>query len=59
MDVLYSPIEEELTEVLVKYFPDLFSQEEILQGYDLGDVGKSAIAGMHMEKEAFRTFSKH
>jgi hypothetical protein len=50
MDVLYTPIEEELTKVLVEYFPDLFSQEEILEGYNLGDVGKCTIAGMCMEK---------
>eukprot|EP00957_Ditylum_brightwellii_P030350 2298902-Ditylum_brightwellii.AAC.1 len=35
MHVMYSPVEEELAELLLGFFPDILSQEVLLEGYGL------------------------
>eukprot|EP00957_Ditylum_brightwellii_P096964 7384752-Ditylum_brightwellii.AAC.1 len=50
MNVMYVPIEEELTELLMRFFPDILSQEVLLEGYDLDSLGKRAFSGMYIER---------
>eukprot|EP00957_Ditylum_brightwellii_P083087 6316039-Ditylum_brightwellii.AAC.1 len=51
MHVMYSPIEEELTELLLRFFPDILSQEVLLEGYGLDSLGERALSGMCMERK--------
>eukprot|EP00957_Ditylum_brightwellii_P140898 10733314-Ditylum_brightwellii.AAC.1 len=51
MHVIYFPIKEELTELLLRLFPNLLSKEVLLKGYDLDSLGIGALSGMCREKE--------
>jgi hypothetical protein len=50
MHVLYFPIEEELTELLLRFFPDILSKEVLLEGYGLDSYGKKSFSVMCMER---------
>eukprot|EP00957_Ditylum_brightwellii_P177105 13491839-Ditylum_brightwellii.AAC.1 len=50
MHVMYSPIEEELTQLLLRFIPDILSQEVLLEGYGLDSLGKKAFSAMRMER---------
>eukprot|EP00957_Ditylum_brightwellii_P091637 6977634-Ditylum_brightwellii.AAC.1 len=51
MNVLYSLIKEELTGLLVRFFPDIFSKEALLKGNGLDSLETVALSGMCMEKK--------
>eukprot|EP00957_Ditylum_brightwellii_P008688 659432-Ditylum_brightwellii.AAC.1 len=48
MHVMHSPIEEELTELLLRVFSNILSQEVLLEGYGLDSLGKRAFSEMCM-----------
>eukprot|EP00957_Ditylum_brightwellii_P161408 12289863-Ditylum_brightwellii.AAC.1 len=59
MHVLYSPIEEELTESLLRFFPDILSKEVLLEGYGLDSFRKKPFQGCVWREEIFCTYRGH
>eukprot|EP00957_Ditylum_brightwellii_P207365 15352657-Ditylum_brightwellii.AAC.1 len=51
MHFLYFPSEEELTELLLIFFPDILSKEVLLEGYGLDSYGGKPFSGMSMKRK--------
>eukprot|EP00957_Ditylum_brightwellii_P204895 15341268-Ditylum_brightwellii.AAC.1 len=51
MNLMYSPFEEELTELLLRFFSDLSSKEVLMKGCGFDSLEKGSLSGMCMEKK--------
>eukprot|EP00957_Ditylum_brightwellii_P013750 1036517-Ditylum_brightwellii.AAC.1 len=59
MHVLYSPIEEELTELLLIFFPDILNKDILPEGHGLDSYGKKPFQECVWRKEIFCTYRGH